>query len=191
MQMSSASAELEPRSDLLFKGYALVNVYLRTTEAQRSEILALWCDEAVPVEGAEADRRSREAVLLVRAPSGELAGVSTVSIVRLKDGRRFYSCTLLLRKRDQAVPYLGITVSDATRDFLRNFKHPVAQPAGMLNVNENPRLARPGVRRLFERHGYRYYGQTADGEDVWITEFGDQVASVVSPDAQHAPGNQG
>jgi hypothetical protein len=104
--------------------------YLRTTEAQRSEILALWRWEGGGIEGANAERSSREAVFLVRAPPGELAGVSTVALVRLKDGWRFYSTSLFLRKPDQAAPYLGIIVSDATRDFLRNFKHPVASRPG-------------------------------------------------------------
>ena len=114
-----------------------------------------------------------------------------MALVRLKDGRRFYSCNLFLRNRHQAVSYLGITISDATRDFLRKFKHPLAQPAGMLNVNENPRLAGPGVRKLFARHGYRYWGQTENGEDVWITEFGETPASVVTPRTQGVPGDQG
>ena len=173
MRMSTACPELASGPNLRFKDYLLENVYLRTTESQRAEILALWQTEKAGIEGVDADRGSREAVYLVRNASGELAGVSTVALIRLKDGRRFYSCSLFLRPRDR-VPYLMITVCDATRDFLRHFTHPVAQPAGMLNINENPRLMRPGVRKLFARHGYRYWGQTARGEDVWITEFGER-----------------
>jgi hypothetical protein len=89
--------------------------------------------------------------------------------------------SVYLRKRDQAIPYLGITVCDVTRDFLRKFKHPVAQPAGVLNVNENPRLMKPGVRKLFTRHGYRYWGQTALGQDVWVTEFDEPKQVGPSP----------
>ena len=180
--MSAATPE-SASENLHIKDYALENVYLRTTEAQRSEILALWRNEGAGLEGADAVRSSREAVFLVRTSSGELAGVSTVALVRLKDGRRFYSMSLYLRKADQAVPYLGITVCDATRDFLRKFKHPVAQPAGVLNVNENPRLMKPGVRKLFARHGYRYWGQTANGEDVWVTEFDEAKLVSMTPSA--------
>ena len=153
-----------------FHDYHFENVYLRTTEAQRSEILDLWKNEGVEMNPGDAERSSGEAVYLIRNPAGELAGVTTVALIRLKDGRRFYSCNLFIRPRD-CIPYLHITASDTTRDFLRQFKHPVSQPAGMLNVNENPRLARPGVRKLFTRHGYRLWGQTSLGEDVWITEF--------------------
>src|SRR5262245_59270705 len=165
--MSTATPE-SVLENLHIKDYVLENVYLCTTEAQRSEMLALWRNEGAGLEGADAERSSHEAVYLVRAPSGELAGVSTVALVRLKDGRRFYSCSLFMR---EGVPYLHIKVCDATRDFLRHFKHPVKQPAGMLNITENRRLMRPGVRKLFARHGYRYWGQTAQGEDVWATLF--------------------
>ena len=154
-----------------FKDYLLENVYLRTTEAQRAEILALWRSEGAGIQGEDADRSSYEAVFLVRARSGELAGVGTVALVRLKKGGRFYSFSMFLRKRDR-VPNLTLTVLNATRDFLRDFKHPVAQPVGMLSVSENSKLMRPGVRKLFERHGYKFFGQTARGEDVWLVEFG-------------------
>jgi len=180
--MTTATPE-SASENLHIKDYVLENVYLRTTEAQRSEILAFWRDEGAGLEGADAQRSSHEAVFLVRTHSGELAGVSNVALVRLKDGRRFYSMSLFLRKRDQAIPYLGISVCDATRDFLRKFKHPVAQPVGVLNVNENARLMRPGVRKLFRRHGYQYWGQTARGEDVWATVFDEAKQVTTSPSA--------
>jgi len=188
------ATSLEPVSgvNLHFNGYLLENVYLRITEAQRAEILALWHNEDSGLQGADAERSSREAVFLVRAASSELAGVSTVALVRLKSGQRFYSFSLFLRKRDR-VPNLMITVCDATRDFLRTFKHPVSQPVGMLNINENRKLMRPGARRVFERHGYRYWGQTAQGEDVWVTEFEEngQLGKVPSDISQTAPRNEG
>ena len=152
--MSTASPEFASELNVRFRDYLLENVYLRTTETQRSEILALWRDEGAGILGADAQRSSHEAVFLVRSAAGELAGVSNVALVRLKDGKRYYSYSMFLRKRDR-VPYLMINVLDATRDFLRHFKHPVAQPAGLLSISENPRLMRPGARRVLERHGYR------------------------------------
>ncbi len=192
IKMNTASPELPSGLNLHFKDYALENVYLRTTETQRSEILALWRSEGAGIEGVDAERSSREAVFLVRARSSELAGVSTVALVRLKGGQRFYSFSMFLRKRDR-VPYLMVAVCDATRDFLRHFKHPVSQPAGMLNVNENPKLMRPGMRRIFARHGYRYWGQTSRGEDVWVTDFGepDRLGSGPSAVGAIVRGNGG
>ena len=45
---------------------------------------------------------------------------------------------------------------------------------------------RPGVRKLFARHGYRYWGQTSRGEDVWATEFGEPDRVGLSPSAAGA-----
>src|SRR3954465_12036210 len=105
VRMSTVSPGLIPDGNVRFKDYLLENVYLRTTDSQRAEILALWRDEEAGMDTAQAERSSREAVFLVRARSGDLAGVSTAALVRLKDGRRFYSFTLFLRKRHR-VPYL-------------------------------------------------------------------------------------
>ena len=74
-----------------------------------------------------------------------------------------------------------VAMVKATRDFLRNFKHPVSQPAGILHVNENPKLMRPGVRKLFARNGYKYRGQTSLGEDVWVAEFDESDQRALSP----------
>ncbi len=43
---------------------------------------------------------------------------------------------------------------------------------GVISENENPKLHRPGVRRLFERSGYRYLG-SARGRKVWYFPFDD------------------
>jgi hypothetical protein len=166
--------------DVCFRDYLLQNVYLRTTQAQRSEIIALWLEEGALSDQAEAERRSHEAVFLVRTASGDLAGLSTVGLVRVKDGRTFYAYRMFLRKGNR-VPYLMVAVIAATRDFLRTFQHPELQPAGMLHVNENPKLMRPGVRKLFERHGYRYWGTTPQNEEVWAFEFDARTGSLAQP----------
>jgi hypothetical protein len=182
----TAHQEVKARNDedrlrwrVRFKGYLLENVYLRTTEAQRCEILALWRDGGIVLDQNEAERRSREAVFLVRTAPGELAGLSEVALLRVRGRRRFYAYTMLLRQRDR-VPYLMLAVLNATRDFLRNFAHPRRQPEGMLLVTENRKLMRPGVRKLLARHGYRYWGRTERDDDVWSVEFvqTDQPAST-------------
>jgi len=164
---------------LRLKDYRLENVYLHTTESQRSEILGLWRDGGAVLERSQAQRRCREAVFLVRSASGELAGISEVALVRVKGRGRFYAYTMFLREWDR-VPYLMLSVLNATRDFLRNFTHPRLQPDGMLLVTENRKLMRPGMRKLFYRHGYRYWGRTVRDDDVWAVEFGhsDEPAAV-------------
>jgi len=167
---SIAEPQASPPSTLHFKNYLLENVYLRTTEPQRSEVIALWQNEEAITDLSEAQRRSHEAVLLIRNPTGELAGLSTVGFVRAPDGRVFYAYRMFLR-RQHRVSFLMVAVILATRDFLQTFQHPSVQAAGMLHINENPKLMRPGIHRLFEKHDYRYWGTTPQAEDVWVFEF--------------------
>ena len=176
--MRTATVDLPLGASIRFRDYLLENVYLRATEVQRSEIIALWQGEGVVRDAGERERRSHEAVFLIRAPSGELAGLSTVGLARVEDGRTFYTYRMFLRKRDR-IPYLMVAVVIATRDFLRNFKHPELQPAGILHVNENPKLMRPGAKRLFARFGYRFWGKTADGQDVWAADFAEPTTGRV------------
>ncbi len=175
----AASDLREPRpSSLRFRHYRLESVYLDTTAGQRAAISGFWLRERAIADPREAERRAGEVVLVVRRDdSGELAGVSTVALRRLGDGRPVYAYRMFLREQDR-VPYLMLTVVLATRDFLRGFRHPQAQPVGMLHVNENPKLMRSGVRRFFQRHGYRYLGQNRRGQDLWLAEFGDGPAGA-------------
>jgi hypothetical protein len=177
--------ELRFGGDIRFKNYRLENIYLRTTQTQRAEILAFWSNSGV-LESGEAEFRGREAVFLVRAPSNELAGVSDVAVVRVAGRRRFYAFSLFLRKADR-VPYLMITVLDATRDFLSDFTHPISQPEGLLIVTENPKLMRPGLRKILARHGYRYWGKNGRGEEVWVVEFGELDRLAGTLDVREAP----
>ena len=72
--MNTASPVLSSGLNPHFKDYRFENVYLRTTETQRSEILTLWRNERAGIQDANAERSSREAVFLIRACSGELVG---------------------------------------------------------------------------------------------------------------------
>jgi hypothetical protein len=68
-------------------------------------------------------------------------------------------------------PHLMREGTNAARDFLRGFRHPHANPAGMLIVTENRKLMRPGMKRYLERHGYQYRGRDPRGLDVWLAQF--------------------
>ena len=88
-----------------FNDYLLENVYLRTTDAQRAEIMALWQQEGAVPDPAERARRSREVVFMVRNAVGELAGLCTVGLTRVQVGRVFYAYRMFLRPQDR-MPYL-------------------------------------------------------------------------------------
>ena len=52
---------------------------------------------------------------------------------------------------------------------------------GVVNINENPKLYRRNIRRLFEQAGYRLDGLT-DGTQTWRYEF-DEVQFFDRPSA--------
>lgn len=110
--------------------------------------------------------------MLVRhAASGSLVGVSTVGLKpRPTDGRALYHFRMFLR-REHRQPYLMRAVTNGTRDFLRAFRHPSADPAGMLIVTENRKLMRAGIQRYLARHGYQYRGRGPRGLNVWLAPF--------------------
>jgi hypothetical protein len=161
---------------LRFRDHVLENVYLCTSEDQRREIMAFWLEHKAVSDPNERARRSHEVAVMVRNGEGELAGLSTVGLTRVGDGRIFYAYRMFIRPRDR-VPYLMSKVTNVTRDTLRDFAHPQGPVAGLLIVTENPKLMRPGMKREFERQGYHYQGKTPQGLDVWAVEFGATAGS--------------
>jgi len=157
---------------LRFGDYVLEDVYLCASEEQRRESMAFWLEHKAVSDPNERARRSHEVVVMVRNGEGELAGLSTVGLTRVGDGRIFYAYRMFMRPRDR-VPYLMWKVTDGSRDLLRNFTHPQGHVAGLLIVTENPKLMRRGMKRDFQRHGYHYQGKTPQGLDVWAVEFGE------------------
>jgi hypothetical protein len=172
MSPAEAAAATVPAGEISFRGYRLTPVYLGITDAERAEVIAMWRDARAFRDPSVAEQRSREVVLLVRhAASGDLAGVSTVALKpRPADGRMLYHYRMFLRPEHRQ-PHLMRAVTNTTRDVLRDFRHPDAEPAGMLIVTENRKLMRPGLKRLLERHGYEYRGRERRGLDVWLARF--------------------
>jgi hypothetical protein len=105
-----------------------------------------------------------------QAVTGAVVGVSTVGLKPGPGGRPLYHFLMFLR-REHRQPYLMREVTNGTRDFLRGFRHPRADPAGMLIVTENRKLVRAGIRRCLARHGYDHRGRTPAGLDVWLAPF--------------------
>ncbi len=155
---------------LHFGNYQLEFVYRITREEQRAEAVAFWLAQGALANRPVAERRAFELVCLVRRGDGALAGVSTAAVQTGADGRLYYAYRMFLRPEDR-VPYLMWSVTDASRDGLRELELPGPRPAGMWIVTENRKLMRPGMRRSFQRHGYEYRGRTAHGLDRWLAPF--------------------
>jgi hypothetical protein len=99
-----------------------------------------------------------------------VVGVSTIGLKPGPGGRSLYHFRMFLRPEHRQ-PCLMREVANGTRDFLRTFRHPRAEPVGMLIVTENRKLMRAGIKRYLSRHGYDYRGRTPGRLDVWLARF--------------------
>jgi hypothetical protein len=141
------------------------------TPAQRAEAIAFWFDHRAVSESCIAERRSHELVYMARSPDGRLAGLTTVSLGRrTQDGRNIYDFRIFVAPTDR-VPYLARELTNRSRDLLRDDSR-TTPAAGMRLVADHPKLARPGIRRYLERHGYVHRGQNRHGRDLWFVPFG-------------------
>jgi GNAT superfamily N-acetyltransferase len=150
--------------------YRLVPVYRRVSASQRSEAVNLWLGQRAILESCLADRRSYELVALARAPDGGLAGTASVSLGRrAPDGRNVYNLRMYVAPSHR-LPGLARRLTLASVEVMRrdSLAHPAA---GVRVIAENPKLARPGARRLLSRLGFGLKGKNREGQDHWFLSF--------------------
>jgi GNAT superfamily N-acetyltransferase len=138
--------------------------------ALRSEAIGFWLGHRLLGESCLVERRSHELVYLARAPDGQLAGLATVGLGRrTHDGRNIYDLRVYVAPPHRGSP-LALALVQSSRELLRadSLVHPAA---GLRVIAEIPKLARPGIRRYLERHGFVHRGRTSQGFDCWVAPF--------------------
>ncbi len=145
--------------------YRMEYVYLRITEAQRQEVMALWQSTQIVPDAAERERRSHEVVILVYSPQGELAGLSSVALATLAGNTHYYVYRMFI-KPGARIPYLMRAVVRRSTDRLATCKHPEGPVAGLIIVAENRKLMRPGTQRELKRLGFNKWGLSHKGEEI-------------------------
>src|SRR5471030_3304168 len=103
---------------LNYQNYTFRSVYGQVDEALRTEIVAFWTRSHAITDIQEAWRRTREVVLVVRNPAGEIAGISSVVVCRLPENKRYYFYRMFIQPRDRIYGMMH-AVTVATREFLR------------------------------------------------------------------------
>ena len=153
------------------EAYSFEIVYHRVTAQQRDAIVDFWLSYGAIDSTTEARRRSHQVVVLVRNPTGEIVGLSSVGLRNIPrlDGWH-YIYRMFIRPADR-VSYLMKEITNCSRDFLRSFEHPKLPMRGLLIVTENRKLMRPGLRKLLLRHGYQPLGRSTRGLDWWRVDF--------------------
>lgn len=153
-----------------YQGYAVENVYRVISPALRDEIVEMWLRNQALPNRELALQRVDQVFLSIRNPAGQLAGVATVYIDDFQQrGNPYYFFRMFIQPHDR-IPGLMRFGAILTRDLLRG-QHKPGGPQGIIHVNENQKLMRPGMRRMFERNGYEYMGRDPKGQDIWRALF--------------------
>jgi len=150
--------------------YRLDNVFRSINSQQRQACVELWLRNGAVASPTMAWERSRQVCYLMTENAGNrLVGVNTLYPDRLvADGPRFWFNRMFIEPQHRS-SRLMIVGTAAMLCYARTQLSSEGIP-GVLNVNENPKLGRRGMRRIFSRLGYRCQGEQ-NGQDVWYFEF--------------------
>lgn len=162
----SANGPEAPAAGFGFRDLRIVPVFGCLGRQRAAELSEFWLSRGAIRDPAEARRRTAEAVFLVLADE-RIVGVNTVYRAQLGEYwfyRRFMDPAHRLAG-------LGPRLFRATVELLAGRRDADGNPRGIAVVAENPKLARPGARRMLARLGLRACGQTPRGQDVWRLDF--------------------
>lgn len=153
-----------------YHGYTLCNVYENLSHQQREMLVAFWlANDALPDRKAALERSHQACYLMTNTETSELVGLTTIYPSQVSQTSREY---LIMRMfighkfRPSPLSIIGVSL---TKVFAST-KLAKCGYAGLVNINENKKLARPSVRKLFEKGGYKLLGQS-QGQDVWLFDF--------------------
>lgn len=149
--------------------FRLENVFGKTTDGQRQAAEQIWTESGITTPAIARERSAQICYLMTEIDGGRLIGVNTLYRDRLvADGPEcFFNRMFILPGHRHS--RLMIVGTAATLFFALTRLAGEGLP-GIVNENVNPKLARPGMRRIFERLGYRYMGRY-DNREVWYFDF--------------------
>jgi hypothetical protein len=150
--------------------YRLRNVYRNIDRREQQECVELWLRHGVIISPRAAWERSREACYLLREQeTGRLIGLNTLFADRVsEDGPPCLQNRMFIEPEFRG-SRLMVSTTAATLCYAKT-RLEAEGIQGILNVNENPRLGRRGMRRLFTRLGYQWLDRR-HGRDVWFFDF--------------------
>ena len=164
-------AGLPPPDPEPYRGYRLIPVYHHSTAALRAAAIDFWFRYRALAEPCLAERRSYELVYLALGEGGGISGLTSASLGRrLADGGNVFNLRIFIAPRDR-VGFLVRELINRTRDLLRA-ERTIGRAGGVCLVADNPKLARPGIRRYLLRQGYQPRGTTSAGLERWFASFG-------------------
>jgi hypothetical protein len=141
-------------------------VYQNLTEILRTEIIEFWVNTGALFE-ERARQRVDQVAFVVRNGDDDLVGISTVNPARHgPDNQLYLEYRMFIHPAHRTIGMMR-SVTRATRCFFDANPDVRGSARGMLICTENPKLMRPGIKRMFERSMWVYAGKDPRGFDLW------------------------
>ncbi|MBX2850090.1 MAG: cytochrome P450 [Acidiferrobacterales bacterium] len=153
-------------SNITYRNYQLENVFEKITEKQRQECVQMWMQHSALPSEQLARQRTDEVCYLIRdIKSGIVVGVNTLYRGNLNNSVEEYFFNRMYIQPEHRSSRLMITGTAAMLCFA---KHYLCESGalGIININENSKLSRPGMQRIFNRLGYRHFGWSDKNEII-------------------------
>jgi hypothetical protein len=156
--------------DFVHGRYRLQNVFRSAGPREQQACVEFWIRGGVLVSPKAAWERSREVCYMLKEDAtGRLVGVNSLYPDRAPGGGPTFFQNRMYIHPDFRDSRLMIVATAATLCYAKTRLDGEGIP-GIVNVNENAKLARPGMRRIFSRLGYRRLPQEG-GRDAWYFDF--------------------
>lgn len=141
-----------------FGGYALRNVFEKITPEQQEQCVKLWLSNGVIVTRDAAIERSHEVCYcLYDLASGQLIGVNTLYQGAVAQGGVQAWLNRMFIDPQHRSSRLMIVGTAMMLCYAKTHLESRGLP-GVINVNENQKLSRPGAASIFRKLGYRGIG---------------------------------
>ena len=153
-----------------FGDYQLENVFESISDDQRHACVKMWMKHNVLPTKEMAWKRSKQVCYIFSdLKTGDIIGVNTLYQDQLTSSSKqffFNRMYILPEYRNSRLMIRG------TAAMLCFAKHNLSNRgvAGVVNVNENSKLDRPGLQSIFNRLGYRHFGWQGEKEII-LFEF--------------------
>lgn len=150
--------------------YRLINVFGKITAQQQRACIEMWARAGVLSSPREAQRRARQVCYLIQHRDSEkVIGVSTLYLdAALGDDELFYANRMFIEEEHRS-SRLMITGTAMMNCYAKKMLSDNGV-RGVININENTKLSRPGMQRIFKRLGYRHLLST-NNADVILFDF--------------------
>ncbi len=149
-----------------FEQYELRRVFGKITNEQREQCIRLWTNNGVIASVEAARSRSSEVCYMLYKQEGQqLIGVNTLYQGQVtQDGPKVWLNRMFIdpNHRQSRLMIVGTAMMLCfAKTHLANQGLP-----GVVNINENRKLSRPGMQRIFHRLGYRRLGWQNEQEVI-------------------------